>query len=69
MAAEGRAGTGEHPRLPDAELGKAAPYGIYEVTANTGWVNVGADREVFICTPCGTDEAVREANRQTPVPW
>ena len=25
----------------DKELGKATPYGIYDVTANTGWVNVG----------------------------
>lgn len=26
-------------------------------------------REVFICTPCGTDEAVREAAGSTPVPF
>jgi transposase len=25
----------------DRELGKAIPYGIYDLTANTGWVNVG----------------------------
>jgi len=25
----------------DEELGKALPYGIYDLTANTGWVNVG----------------------------
>ena len=25
----------------DQELGKAVPYGIYDLTANTGWVNVG----------------------------
>ncbi len=25
----------------DKELGKATPYGVYDVTANTGWVNVG----------------------------
>ena len=29
--------------LPDAELGKAVPYGIYDVAANAGWVNVGTD--------------------------
>lgn len=29
--------------FPDAELGKAIPYGIYDVAANTGWVNVGTD--------------------------
>ena len=27
----------------DEELGKAVPYGIYDLTANTGWVNVGTD--------------------------
>ena len=29
----------------DKELGKAVPYGIYDVTANTGWVNVGTDAD------------------------
>jgi len=28
--------------FPDKELGKAIPYGIYDVSANTGWVTVGA---------------------------
>ncbi|MFD9150360.1 hypothetical protein ACIPPN_21175 [Streptomyces diastaticus] len=27
------------------------------------------DREVLICTTCGTDEAVREATGRTPVPF
>lgn len=27
------------------------------------------DREVFICAPCGTEEAVREARGQAPVPF
>lgn len=31
--------------FPDAVLGKAAPYGVYDVTANTGWVNVGTDHD------------------------
>ncbi|MFD5934141.1 ISAzo13 family transposase [Streptomyces sp. NPDC060333] len=31
--------------FPDRELGKAVPYGIYDVAANTGWVNVGTDHE------------------------
>lgn len=26
-------------------------------------------REVIICTTCGTDEAVRAANHQPPVPF
>lgn len=29
----------------DKELGKATPYGVYDVTANTGWVNVGTDAD------------------------
>jgi hypothetical protein len=29
----------------DPELGKATPYGVYDVTANTGWVGVGTDHD------------------------
>ena len=29
----------------DKDLGKAVPYGIYDLTANTGWVNVGTDHD------------------------
>jgi Rhodopirellula transposase DDE domain len=29
--------------FPDAELGKATPYGVYDLAANSGWVNVGTD--------------------------
>ena len=29
----------------DKDLGKATPYGIYDVTANAGWVNVGTDAD------------------------
>jgi DDE family transposase len=29
----------------DKQLGKAVPYGIYDLTANTGWVNVGVDHD------------------------
>jgi DDE family transposase len=31
--------------FPDKELGKAIPYGIYDVAAHTGWVSVGADHD------------------------
>jgi hypothetical protein len=31
--------------FPDKELGKVAPYGIYDLAANTGWVNVGTDHD------------------------
>jgi transposase len=29
----------------DPELGKVAPYGIYDLTANAGWVSVGIDHD------------------------
>lgn len=29
----------------DAELGKAIPYGVYDLTANAGWVSVGVDHD------------------------
>jgi len=31
--------------FPDPVLGKAVPYGVYDVGANTGWVNVGTDAD------------------------
>jgi hypothetical protein len=27
--------------FPDKELGKAIPYGVYDISANAGWVPVG----------------------------
>ncbi|MBW8705674.1 hypothetical protein MBT84_39310 [Streptomyces sp. MBT84] len=29
----------------DSQLGKDVPYGIYDLAANTGWVNVGTDHD------------------------
>ena len=29
----------------DRELGKAIPYGVYDLAANAGWVNVGTDHD------------------------
>ena len=29
----------------DKELGKAIPYGVYDLTANQGWVSVGTDHD------------------------
>ena len=29
----------------DKDLGKAIPYGVYDVAANAGWVNVGTDHD------------------------
>jgi len=31
--------------FPDRNLGKAIPYGVYDVTANAGWVSVGIDHD------------------------
>lgn len=31
--------------FPDKELGKAIPYGIYDLIQNEGWVNVGIDHD------------------------
>src|SRR5680860_715215 len=31
--------------FPDKELGKAIPYGIYDISANAGWVTVGTDHD------------------------
>jgi len=31
--------------FPDPDLGKAIPYGIYDLAANTGWVGVGTDHD------------------------
>lgn len=29
----------------DKELGKAIPYGVYDLASNEGWVSVGIDRD------------------------
>jgi hypothetical protein len=31
--------------FPAGSLGKAVPYGVYDITGNTGWVNVGTDHD------------------------
>ncbi len=31
--------------FPDKDLGKAIPYGVYDLTANEGWVSVGLDHD------------------------
>ena len=31
--------------FPDKKLGKAVPYGVYDVARNTGWVSVGMDHD------------------------
>lgn len=31
--------------FPDAQLGKATPYGVYDIAADEGWVSVGIDHD------------------------
>jgi Rhodopirellula transposase DDE domain len=31
--------------FPDPKVGKAIPYGVYDLGANTGWVGVGTDHD------------------------
>jgi len=31
--------------FPDKDLGKAIPYGVYDIAADSGWVSVGADHD------------------------
>jgi hypothetical protein len=31
--------------FPDPTVGKAIPYGVCDLTANTGWVSVGTDHD------------------------
>ena len=43
-----RKGTAEKVRVHDfviPELGRAAPYGVYDLADNTGWVSVGVDHD------------------------
>lgn len=39
------AGPGQRPDFLDPALGKAIPYGVYDIGANTGWVSVGSDHD------------------------
>jgi hypothetical protein len=38
---QGQPETVKSKDFPDKELGKVSPYGVYDLTANEGWVNVG----------------------------
>ena len=49
-----RAGDPERVRVHDFEikgLGKVAPYGVYDIAANEGWVNVGIDADTAAFAP------------------
>jgi hypothetical protein len=46
--------------FPDPDLGKAIPYGVFDVTANQGWVTVGTDHD----TPDFAVQSIRTWWRQ-----
>jgi len=33
------------------ELGRAVPYGVYDIAGNTGWVSVGIDHDTAALPP------------------
>ncbi len=43
--------------FPDKALGKVAPYGVYDIAANTGWVNVGTDADTVLTVTENADVA------------
>jgi hypothetical protein len=45
------------PDFPDSDVGKAIPYGVYDVGADVGWVSVGTDHDTSAFAV------------QTPRPW
>lgn len=50
--------------FPDPQLGKAIPYGVYDLTTNTGWISVGIDHD----TAEFAGETLRRWGRQMGAP-
>ena len=50
--------------FPDKELGKAIPYGVYDLTANKGWVSVGIDHDTAEFAVAAIAAMVAEHGRQ-----
>jgi hypothetical protein len=48
--------------FPDKKKGKAVPYGVYDLIANNGWVNVGVDHDTTVVAVYGK-EAIPCCNR------
>jgi hypothetical protein len=59
-----RQGTPEPVRVHDCkipELGKVAPYGVYDIAANHGWVSVGIDAgsvRISVCEACSVSPTI-----------
>ena len=69
-----RKGEPEPVRVHDFEikgLGKVAPYGVYDVAANEGWVNVGIDGDTAAfavgASVAGGSASARPARRGRPI--
>ncbi len=45
--------------FPDKDMPKAVPYGIYDLSANTGWVTVGNDNRLLISADSGGSNRYR----------
>jgi transposase len=58
--------------FPDVELGKAIPYGIYDLAVDTGWVNVGTDHDTaqlhLSARPVTCDDHGTQAHLGTQLP-
>ena len=52
--------------FPDRDLGKAIPYGIYDVAADAGWVNVGC--MMFMAAAPRAIAALRPSGRRARLP-
>src|SRR2546422_10074239 len=67
MAYAGATRAGARLDFPIAGLGRATPYGVYDVAQNAGWVNVGMDHD----TAAFAVESIRRwwnANGQSQYP-
>ena len=52
----------------DKALGKVAPYGVYDIAANTGWVNVGTDADTGAVRGGVDPPLVDHDGRRQPIP-
>ena len=70
-----RQGDPEEVRVHDfvlPELGKVAPYGVYDIAANHGWVNVGIDADTGAFAVASIRRWWQKLGRRgtpTPVVW
>lgn len=71
VAALGSAGKPEQVNVhdfADKDLGKTMPYGIYDVSDNTGWVSVGTDHDTSAFAVATVASGTPSADPATPEP-